>query len=393
MISGVAGLISKVRADLTPDYPRGTSFAWLHNLAWRGPVTVSTRSISQETGPTEWSLARRDTKKLAREARLVRSGDAKAVLLVKTPGSSKLFALNGHSRIIVCSRMNRPVKAIIGLAKTDHGPWEKHRSSSHDTTELSARTGMLASTPAPYGKLGGPGLYHVKGNKHSDYFEQVVRALMTKRGMSAAQASRVAWGALRKWRRGGGRVHPEVRAAAATALGQEDAARAKAHSASHEDVIDLAGFMGMWNPQLHPRAWHGRFGPSGRQQQMSQRSASDPEDRHLREMASAFRQQASADRMRARGLYRQAKTLMNPPSRPVTAASAAASAAAKKAAATRAARGIAPFTPSGKALKKGTKTTTTTVSVNQLTAEASNLMRRAMFLDQRANMLDHQALV
>lgn len=96
--------------------------------------------------------------------------------------------------------------------------------------DLSARTGMLERTPAPYGKPGGPGLYGKAGNKHSDYFEQVVQALMKKRGMDKAQASRIAWGALRKWRRGGGHVHPEVMAAAGKALGQEAAAGARAHS-------------------------------------------------------------------------------------------------------------------------------------------------------------------
>jgi hypothetical protein len=114
--------------------------------------------------------------------------------------------------------------------------------------ELSARTPMLEATPAPYGVPGGPGLYDVKDNKHSDYFEQIVQALMHKRGMSKADASRVAWGALRRWESGKGNVHPEVRAAASGALGQEAqaAARARAahgHSVTWDDlgaVVDLA---------------------------------------------------------------------------------------------------------------------------------------------------------
>ena len=82
---------------------------------------------------------------------------------------------------------------------------------------LSAQTAVLERTPHPNGRPGGPGLYGKAGNKHSDYFEQIVHALMTKRGMDQATASRIAWGALRKWRAGGGQVHPEVRAAAAGA--------------------------------------------------------------------------------------------------------------------------------------------------------------------------------
>jgi hypothetical protein len=123
----------------------------------------------------------------------------------------------------------------------DQGPQDAGLFSNLD---LSARTAMLERTPAPYGKPGGPGLYGVAGNKHSDYFEQVVQALMRKRGMDRAQASRIAWGALRKWRSGGGGVHPEVSAAAGRALGQEAAAGARAHGHAGAytswQAIDLA---------------------------------------------------------------------------------------------------------------------------------------------------------
>lgn len=94
--------------------------------------------------------------------------------------------------------------------------------------DLSAQTPRLAATPSPYGRPGGPGLYGVKGNKHSNYFEQIVKALREKRGMDKGRASAIAWGALRKWSAGGGHVHPEVRAAAAGALAREKTASARA---------------------------------------------------------------------------------------------------------------------------------------------------------------------
>jgi hypothetical protein len=99
-------------------------------------------------------------------------------------------------------------------------------------TELSARTAMLERTPAPRGRPGGPGLYDVRGMGHTAYFQQVVKALIEKRGMPKDRAYRIAWGALRKWRRGGGGVHPEVRAAATGALAGE-AARGAIARASH----------------------------------------------------------------------------------------------------------------------------------------------------------------
>lgn len=99
--------------------------------------------------------------------------------------------------------------------------------------ELSAQTARLAVTPAPRGRPGGPGLYHVKGNEHSPYLQQVVKALIEKRGMEPGKAYAIATAALKRWRRGGGHVHPEVQAAAGGALIQERAAAARAKGHSH----------------------------------------------------------------------------------------------------------------------------------------------------------------
>ena len=122
--------------------------------------------------------------------------------------------------------------------------------------DLSARTAALEVTPHPNGRPGGPGLYGKAGNKHSDYFEQIVHALMTKRGMDQATASKIAWGALRKWRSGGGKVHPEVRAAAAGALGQEQAAKLAASWEQAGRLIELAA-SAAWRHEL--RGPDGRF--------------------------------------------------------------------------------------------------------------------------------------
>lgn len=108
--------------------------------------------------------------------------------------------------------------------------------------ELSAETGRLAVTPAPYGKPGGPGLYGVHGLKHSDYLENIVKALMRK-GMDKGKATAIARGSIRKWMAKS--KHPEVRAAAAGAEAEElkAQARAHAHAATWDDVggrIELA---------------------------------------------------------------------------------------------------------------------------------------------------------
>ena len=89
----------------------------------------------------------------------------------------------------------RPSRSVVNAART----WDDLSA----VIALSAETGRLAVTPAPYGKPGGPGLYGVKSNKHSDYFEHIVQALM-RAVHDKGSASAIAWGALRRWRRGGG---------------------------------------------------------------------------------------------------------------------------------------------------------------------------------------------
>lgn len=131
--------------------------------------------------------------------------------------------------------------------------------------ELSAETGRLASTPAPRGKPGGPGLYGVRGNMHSPYMQQIVKALIEKRGMDPGKAYAIAWGAMRKWSKGGGKTHPEVRAAAAGSLGLEKVAEARAHAHANTwdevagVILDLAAVVRVPAGQ----AGGGQFGSGG----------------------------------------------------------------------------------------------------------------------------------
>lgn len=112
--------------------------------------------------------------------------------------------------------------------------------------ELSARTGVLSVTPAPRGKPGGPGLYDIKGEGHTPYLQQIVKALIEKRGMAPGKAYAIARAAIRRWSAGGGHVHPEVRAAAGKAEAGELAKQAKA-KLTHQHA----------NAALCPSCWSG----------------------------------------------------------------------------------------------------------------------------------------
>jgi hypothetical protein len=99
--------------------------------------------------------------------------------------------------------------------------------------ELSARTPYLAVTPAPRGRPGGPGLYHVKGMGHTAYLQQVVKALIEKRGMKPSKAYAIARAAIRKWSVRS--RHPEVRGAATAAEAGEIARQGRAKMSHSND--------------------------------------------------------------------------------------------------------------------------------------------------------------
>src|SRR5215472_785264 len=150
---------------------------------------------------------------------------------VRTPGANiERAALN------VITTPARLVEKTLPRSK-------RQRRNAAPALTFSARTAMLERTPAPRGRPGGPGLYDVAGMGHTPYLQQIVKALIEKRGMPPGKAYAIARGAIRKWLRGGGHVHPEVRAAAGRAEAGELArqARAKAshgHSVTGLDVAD-----------------------------------------------------------------------------------------------------------------------------------------------------------
>ncbi len=155
---------------------------------------------------------------------------ARASALTADPG--KQASINQLGGAVVKNAQLQGKASQLVLART----WDELAA----VVELSAETGRLAVTPAPYGKPGGPGLYNVKGLKHSDYLEQIVQALMRK-GMDKGKATAIARGSIRRWMAGGGKVHPEVRAAAAGAEAEElkAQARAHAHAVTWDDVASV----------------------------------------------------------------------------------------------------------------------------------------------------------
>jgi len=183
---------------------------------------------------------------------------------------------------------------------------------------LSARTAMLERTPAPRGRPGGPGLYRVKGMGHTAYLQQVVKALIEKRGMRPDKAYAIARAAIRKWSVRS--RHPEVRGAATRAEAGEVARQARAKMSHANDwtvadvLIELAcddpgAVIDLFNPYHAPT---GQFTTAsgagqGKQQQAAQRAdkRGDRQQRaHLVRQIASLHQQIAALRAQLPGKSR-----------------------------------------------------------------------------------------
>lgn len=94
---------------------------------------------------------------------------------------------------------------------------------------MSAETARLASVHNKLGKPGGPGLFHDKSSQLPAYIQNVAKAL-ERSGKPESQAIQIAIGTVKRWAAGGGGVSPEVKAAAAKAVAEWEALKAKARA-------------------------------------------------------------------------------------------------------------------------------------------------------------------
>lgn len=95
-----------------------------------------------------------------------------------------------------------------------------------------AETPIVSTVHHPFGSPAGPGLFHVKGLQLPAYIQNVAHAFRRK-GVPESEAIARAVGVVKDWAAGrapgGGKVHPDVQAAAAKAVAEWEAAKAAAH--------------------------------------------------------------------------------------------------------------------------------------------------------------------
>lgn len=269
--------------------------------------------------------------------------------------------------------------------------------------DLSAETPVVSTVHHPFGSPSGPGLWRMKGAQMPAYIQNVAHALLrTGRAADESSAIQLAVGAIQRWARGGGKVSPEVRAAAAKALAEWEALRAAAHAhANDSDAIDLAG---MFTESLHPRIG-GKFASKGGTPVAQARARNAPKTAaaHAQQAAAGpmtrsqqLRYQASQDRQVAHQVMIKIAALVRArdaaiagisPGKAKAPVNAAKSAAAKKAA-------LARKTGTAKArAKKAVRKTAGTrkTRVQRLNGQIKLLKNDARLLLKAANHLDTEA--
>jgi hypothetical protein len=406
-------IAARVTAQLQRDYPPG-ALSWITGLSWAGPQQVPVTQIDRTHGDTDWQAAAADKAKLQAFRKRIAAGWRKPVVLVRSPGGARLFAVDGHSRILSCEALGQPVTAYVGTAKTAAGPWTSLHSRqlpADPAVDLSAQTAGYSVTPSPLGRPGGPGLWF-KGWKLPDYVENVARGIMQGGMADKSMAIATAIAACKRWAAGGGKVTPEVRAAAAKAIAEWEALKAAAPGTpSHQHANDLPALdlAGTFTEQLHPRVpagqgGGGRFGSKGGPLTAKARARNTPVTAPVHApmtgtsltQAQQLRYQASQDRHLARqvlvkvaGLQRvRASYIAGKTTATGAPVNPAKSAAAKKAAATRAAAPGAAAKASA-AAKKGASSRKATVA--KMTRQIRTLKGDARALLSAANHLDAQA--
>jgi len=98
-------------------------------------------------------------------------------------------------------------------------------------SQRTPHTAEASTVHEPLGKPGGPGLFHHKGMQLPAYIQHVAHHLIGQ-GHDESRAIGMAVGIVKNWAAGhdghGNRVHPDVQAAAAKAVAEWEADKARA---------------------------------------------------------------------------------------------------------------------------------------------------------------------
>jgi 2'-5' RNA ligase superfamily len=225
---------SQVRAQLSEDFPPA-ALTWVDDpdVTWSGPTLVDTAQLdfgdeaswAAHHEPDKVEHFKKKIKKWQRTGRTV-----KPIVLVHAPGNDRDVIVDGHHRAVAGRALDALLPAFIAQVPRADGPWLETHASQRTSSDpgstaarKSAETGMLATVHSP---LGTHGLWGDELAQLPAYIQNIAHALIGD-GHGESEAIEMAVGAVKRWASGGGKVTPEVRAAASAAVAEWERLKAE----------------------------------------------------------------------------------------------------------------------------------------------------------------------
>jgi len=119
--------------------------------------------------------------------------------------------------------------------------WVEHDGERKLLIQESEKTALYAVTPSPF-STSTTSNWVARAGGLPPYIQNVAKGMMRGGDIDESSAIARAIGAIKRWARGGGGVHPEVKAAAAAALAEWEAKKAATHvKSAGEKVVSSAG--------------------------------------------------------------------------------------------------------------------------------------------------------
>jgi len=117
--------------------------------------------------------------------------------------------------------------------------WVLHDGERKLLIQESEKTAFYAATPSPF-STSTTSNWVARAGGLPPYIQNIAKGMMKGGDIDESSAIARAIGAVKRWARGGGGVHPEVKAAAAAALAEWEAKKAATHAKSAVEKVGEA---------------------------------------------------------------------------------------------------------------------------------------------------------
>lgn len=235
--------------QLLANYPP-KAIEWVKDARWIGPVAVDPDRVDTQDEDS-WAASHQPARVKHFVKNLDKGKPVKPGVCVQEPGQQTVKVIDGHHRFLAARKADKPYMAYVGFVDQDGGPWdEAHSSQFHSGTDPKNKSAQTAELSILHKPLGTHGLWGDKAAQLPAYIQNIAHALQ-RDGHAESEAIQIAIGTVKRWAAGGGKVTPEVQAAAAGALAEWEKLKAE-HNKTKSVVTPDASKVG---PHGYVHGW------------------------------------------------------------------------------------------------------------------------------------------